>query len=182
MKPENSTIYKHGIGGKSPSKNLLKSGDLAFNYADGKLYYKNKDGEIVSIFDSILNHPDFSPKDITERITSISVDDAGHLVIETNYGKSHRSDRRIVGPQGRPGAIINRRGGVVGVAHIKAGGSWVDVECEGCEKGSIVLLTLASLDEKTTAVSVVVKDGSFRIYPNEKPAKKIAINYYLPNV
>lgn len=182
MKSQNSNIYKHGVRGRAPSKSLLKQGDLGFNYADGKLYYKNADGEVVSIFDSILNHPDFSPKDITERITSISIDDTGRLVVETNYGVSHTSDRPIIGPRGPSGAIINRRGGVTGVAHIKAGASYVDVECESCTKDSFILASLASHDSKTTSVSVVADDGSFRIYPNLKPGKKIAVNYYLPNV
>lgn len=43
------TLKRSDVAGKKPQPTQLNFGELALNYADGRLYYKNKTNEIKSI-------------------------------------------------------------------------------------------------------------------------------------
>ena len=50
-----TTIIKlknKGVSGSDPTPSDLEHGELAINYADGKLYYKNSSNDIAQFLDS----------------------------------------------------------------------------------------------------------------------------------
>lgn len=47
-------LKKSSVGGKAPTTGDIGFGELAINYADGKIYYKNSSNEIKYFIDSDL--------------------------------------------------------------------------------------------------------------------------------
>lgn len=83
-----SMIVKSGVSGKIPSANTLVYGQLAVNYADEKIYFKNTSNNIVTLFSGPLSSTDNSiPRfdGITGKIvksSSASIDDGGILTLQ----------------------------------------------------------------------------------------------------
>ena len=67
-------LKKSSVGGNAPSAENLDYGELAINYADGKLYYKNSSNQIKNFIDSDA---------VVSTLSSLSVDDLSDAL--TNY-------------------------------------------------------------------------------------------------
>lgn len=93
-------LKKSSVVGKSPLVGDLTYGELAINYADGRIYYKNSSNEIKNFVDSDLVKslisteinalPSSLDSDAVERISRVEIEDylSGHidfdLIPETN--------------------------------------------------------------------------------------------------
>lgn len=65
-------LKKSSVAGKAPLVGDLDYGELALNYADGKLYYKNSSNQIASFGDSAQSETLFDAKFDTKTTTNLS--------------------------------------------------------------------------------------------------------------
>lgn len=75
----NITIKKSSVPGKVPATGDLEYGELAINYADGIIYYKNSSNQIKKFIDSDAIATIISNIDTGESFAT--VDDATALAI-----------------------------------------------------------------------------------------------------
>ena len=70
-------LKKSSVSGNVPAPNDLQYGELALNFADGKLFYKNSANEIKSFIDSAL---------VTALIEQTSIDSAAISgIVDSSY-------------------------------------------------------------------------------------------------
>lgn len=95
--PTRVVLKSSDSSGAQPDPSYLEYGELALNYADGKLFYKNTQGDITYIGVELLESlPD------PETIDSIAIVN-GKLQITTSGGQTIISAGDAVGPQGPTG-------------------------------------------------------------------------------
>lgn len=181
-KSSTANIHKHDVAGQKPKAQLLANGDLAFNYGDGSFYYKDASGDVKSLSDSFFADARFCAKDIPERITETRITEEGYLEIKTNYGSTHTTPEKIVGPRGVPGAILRRAVGVSGVVTLSKNKAYVDVPCVGCTADHAVILTAQRTDTTTKNLYAAPADGKFKITADHPPSKALKISYYVPDI
>ena len=84
----------------TPAPAFLNLGELALNYADGKLYYKNNDGEIKFIGENLADL--IGPGGGYESINEIKIEN-GELIIITSSGNEITAAGSPIGPTGPVG-------------------------------------------------------------------------------
>lgn len=67
-------LKKKGVSGDNPSPSDLEYGELAINYADGKIYYKNSSNDIAQFLDSGQTQSMIDSSYVQDRIDKASID------------------------------------------------------------------------------------------------------------
>ena len=88
-------LKRKGVGGSDPSPSDLEHGELAINFADGKLYYKNSSNAIAQFLDSGQTVSMIDSAYINDRINSDYLDSAEAINLVDSAYVNARLDRSL---------------------------------------------------------------------------------------
>ena len=135
-------LKKSSVGDNAPGTGDLEYGEVAINYADGRLYYKNSSNQIKNFIDSdVLDatyirsvFDDPAPElsaDLeidSHRITNATYGPGSYIALQEYYaGDSDQFQHAVFASRQDVNILVNTNGGAVGGQfNIKAGDSDVD--------------------------------------------------------
>ena len=88
-------LKRKGVGGSDPSPSDLEHGELAINFADGKLYYKNSSNAIAQFLDSGQTVSMIDSAYINDRINTDYLDSAEAINLVDSAYVNARLDRSL---------------------------------------------------------------------------------------
>ena len=88
-------LKRKGVGGSDPTPSDLEHGELAINFADGKLYYKNSSNAIAQFLDSGQTVSMIDSAYINDRINSDYLDSAEAINLMDSAYVNARLDRSL---------------------------------------------------------------------------------------
>jgi hypothetical protein len=153
-------LKKSSVQGKTPLAQDLDYGELALNYADGKLYYKNTLTNIVPLYDSV------------NTATNIAGGSVGGIPYQSNTGTTQFI------PIGSVGQILQSNGSTA---------TWVNFSAADQDLNTTSSVTFVNLTLNTNTNGVITfADGSIQrtkapqMYTNADAANGLTIEDLLP--